>query len=123
MIIVYDITDRKSYNHVTKWLDDVRKSCDNSDVIIMLVGNKHDMRHIRCVETEEAKAFANANHVLFVETSARDCTNVKLAFNTVIENTIQARTMQEMNEKLPRSAGNVRLKQSTNKKKMGCCKT
>jgi len=125
VIIVYDITDRKSYNHVTKWLDDVRKSCDNSDVIIMLVGNKHDMRHVRCVETEEAEVFAAENQVLFLETSACDGTNVKLAFNTVIENTIQARTMQEMNEQLPRNhpGNHVRLKHNTTKKKRGCCKT
>ena len=50
----------------------------------MLVGNKSDLRHLRAVPTEEAKAFAELNGLSFIETSALDSTNVELAFHTIL---------------------------------------
>lgn len=54
------------------------------DIVIMLVGNKSDLRHLRAVPTEEAKAFAELNGLSFIETSALDSTNVELAFHTIL---------------------------------------
>ena len=51
----------------------------------MLVGNKSDLRHLRAVTTEEAKAFAEKNSLSFIETSALDSTNVELAFLTILK--------------------------------------
>jgi len=48
--------------------------------VIMLVGNKSDLRHLRAVPTEEAKEFASQNGLSFIETSALDASNVELAF-------------------------------------------
>ena len=48
--------------------------------MIMLVGNKSDLRHLRAVPTEEAKEFASQNGLSFIETSALDASNVELAF-------------------------------------------
>lgn len=50
----------------------------------MLVGNKSDLRHLRAVLTEEAKAFAEKNGLSFIETSALDSTNVDLAFQNIL---------------------------------------
>lgn len=46
----------------------------------MLVGNKSDLRHLRAVPTDDAKAFAAENGLSFIETSALDASNVELAF-------------------------------------------
>ena len=46
----------------------------------MLVGNKSDLRHLRAVPTEEARAYAERNQLSFIETSALDSTNVEAAF-------------------------------------------
>lgn len=51
---------------------------------IMLVGNKSDIRHLRAVPTEEAKAFAEENGLSFMETSAADASNVESAFQTIL---------------------------------------
>jgi len=48
--------------------------------VIMLVGNKSDLRHLRAVPTEEAKEFASQHGLSFIETSALDASNVELAF-------------------------------------------
>lgn len=46
----------------------------------MLVGNKCDLRHLRTVPTQEAKAFAESAQLHFIETSALDSTNVDEAY-------------------------------------------
>jgi len=43
----------------------------NPSIVIALSGNKLDLAEQRQVETEEAKAYADENGILFVETSAK----------------------------------------------------
>ena len=50
----------------------------------MLVGNKSDLRHLRVVASEDAKAFAEEKDIDFIETSALDQTNVETAFHNII---------------------------------------
>uniref|UniRef100_A0A8B9K8N8 Ras-related protein Rab-11B n=1 Tax=Astyanax mexicanus TaxID=7994 RepID=A0A8B9K8N8_ASTMX len=50
----------------------------------MLVGNKSDLRHLRAVPTDEARAFAEKNSLSFIETSALDSTNVEEAFKNIL---------------------------------------
>lgn len=50
----------------------------------MLVGNKSDLRHLRAVPTDEAKAFSAENGLSFIETSALDASNVEVAFQTIL---------------------------------------
>jgi Ras-related protein Rab-11A len=54
----------------------------------MLVGNKSDLRHLRAVPTEEAKAFAVENGLSFIETSALDASNVEMAFQNILTGTL-----------------------------------
>ena len=48
------------------------------------MGNKSDLRHLRAVPTDEAKAFAEKNNLSFIETSALDSTNVETAFHNIL---------------------------------------
>eukprot|EP01100_Stratorugosa_tubuloviscum_P007233 TRINITY_DN302_c0_g1_i1.p1 TRINITY_DN302_c0_g1~~TRINITY_DN302_c0_g1_i1.p1 ORF type:complete len:213 (-),score=94.43 TRINITY_DN302_c0_g1_i1:108-746(-) len=68
-LLVYDITSRDSYNHVSTWLTDA-KSLANSDIVIILVGNKTDLEADREVTYLEASRFAQENNLIFLETSA-----------------------------------------------------
>lgn len=56
-LIVYDITKQSSFDNVGRWLKELREHAD-SNIVIMLVGNKTDLLHLRAVSTEEAQAFA-----------------------------------------------------------------
>ena len=58
-LLVYDIAKHGTYVNVTRWLKELRDHAD-SNIVIMLVGNKSDLKHLRAVPTEEAKAFAGA---------------------------------------------------------------
>eukprot|EP00158_Paraphelidium_tribonemae_P000965 Partr_v1_DN23773_c0_g1_i1_m52894 putative member RAS oncogene family len=68
-LLVFDVTSRKSYDNIPRWLDDAR-SLASSDIVIVLVGNKSDLDASRVVTWNEASRFANSHDVLYVETSA-----------------------------------------------------
>ncbi|CAN7079749.1 unnamed protein product [Brassica oleracea var. botrytis] len=69
-LLVYDITRRETFNHLTNWLEDVRQHA-NPNMSIMLIGKKCDLAHKRAVSKEEGEQFANENGLLFLEASAR----------------------------------------------------
>uniref|UniRef100_A0A8C1WTA9 small monomeric GTPase n=1 Tax=Cyprinus carpio TaxID=7962 RepID=A0A8C1WTA9_CYPCA len=82
-LLVYDIAKHLTYENVERWLKELRDHAD-SNIVIMLVGNKSDLRHLRAVPTDEARAFAEKNGLSFLETSALDSTNVETAFQTIL---------------------------------------
>ena len=56
-LLVYDIAKHLTYENTERWLKELRDHADNN-IVIMLVGNKSDLRHLRAVPTDEAKAFS-----------------------------------------------------------------
>ncbi|PON86268.1 Basic helix-loop-helix transcription factor [Trema orientale] len=82
-MLVYDITKRQSFDHVARWLDELRGHADKN-IVIMLVGNKSDLGTLRAVPIEDAKEFAQRESLFFMETSALESTNVESAFLTVL---------------------------------------
>ena len=80
---MYDIAKHLTYENVDRWLKELRDHADNN-IIIMLVGNKSDLRHLRAVPTDEAKSFAEKNNLSFIETSALDSSNVEQAFQQIL---------------------------------------
>lgn len=81
-IVVYDITNRDSYNDVQKWLDYIREE-RGKDVLIILVGNKSDLKDkvVTSDEAEELSKKLGCN--LFIETSSKNGYNVKKLFKKV----------------------------------------
>jgi len=82
-LLVYDIAKHATYVNVTRWLKELRDHAD-TNIVIMLVGNKSDLKHLRAVPTDEAKAFSTENGLSFIETSALDASNVESAFQTIL---------------------------------------
>jgi len=82
-LLVYDIAKHSTYVNVTRWLKELRDHAD-TNIVIMLVGNKSDLRHLRAVPTEEASQFSAENGLSFIETSALDASNVESAFQTIL---------------------------------------
>ncbi|KAF9153248.1 hypothetical protein DFQ27_000964 [Actinomortierella ambigua] len=82
-LLLYDITQQGTFESVSRWLSEVREHAD-SNIIIMLVGNKSDLRHLRAIPTEDGKNFAEENGLMFIETSALDSTNVDVAFTDLL---------------------------------------
>ncbi|KAF7626917.1 hypothetical protein Mgra_00009670 [Meloidogyne graminicola] len=78
-LMVYDVTRRSTYNHLSSWLSDA-KTLTNPNTIIFLIGNKSDMEAQRDVTYEEAKDFADEHGLTFMECSAKTGENVEDAF-------------------------------------------
>jgi len=57
-LLVYDIAKHQTYENVTRWLKELRDHADQN-IVIALVGNKSDLKHLRAVPTDEAKEFAS----------------------------------------------------------------
>lgn len=70
-LLVYDISKHQTYENVTRWLKELRDHAD-ANIVIMLVGNKSDLRHLRAVPTEEAKAFASESALPAARCGARN---------------------------------------------------
>lgn len=83
-MLVYDVTKRQSFDHVARWVEELRAHADSS-IVIMLIGNKADLVELREVPTEDAVEFAESQGLFFFETSALSGENVEAAFSKVLE--------------------------------------
>ena len=70
---------RETFNHLTTWLEDARQH-SNSQMTIMLIGNKSDLESRRQVSKEEGENFAREHNLFYLETSAKTAANVEEAF-------------------------------------------
>lgn len=96
-LMTYDITKWRSFNNMQRWLTEL-KELSTLDVVLMLVGNKSDLTHLRSVSVKDAQDFADQNQMLFIEASALDATNVEQAFNLTIRK-VHRRQLREKNKK------------------------
>ena len=71
-LLVYDISKSLSFENVTRWLKELRDHAD-SNIVIMLVGNKTDQRHLRAVPTEDGKTFASTFRPSYWAAAAGRC--------------------------------------------------
>ena len=83
VVLVYDITNHETFRNIPRRLEEARKHVDPESVI-MLVGNKLDLRHLRTVDTGEGREYADQENISFIEASAADSTNVIDIFDSII---------------------------------------
>jgi len=88
-MIVFDITSKLSFEHVGRWLSEVREQ-SGPKAILLLVGNKSDLSGLRTVLMSDAIAYAASEHLAYIETSARDYMNIDEAFRQVILEIVDA---------------------------------
>ena len=119
-LLVYDITRRDTFTHVTKWLEEV-KSNSSKHICVILIGNKKDLEDKRQVTYEEGESFARENGLMFLETSAKTAFNVVEAFNLsaqAILNNIEKTGVDPTENK---NKMKIENKSQEPVKKGGCC--
>ena len=84
-LIVYDITNKKSFEELTNWIYSVNEANNNKNVIFGIAANKSDLYEQRVVNKKEGEEFAKNNNALFFETSAKDYDSVEYVFLTLSE--------------------------------------
>merc|ERR1712185_544013 len=128
-LLVYDITRRETFTHLTSWLEESRQHA-SPNMTIMLIGNKCDDEDKRAVSFEEGEAFAKQHGLLFLETSAKTAHNVEEAFfDTAKEifNKVQKGEFDFSNESHGVKVGitgnpvNIAQKENNNTSSGGCC--
>lgn len=83
-LLLFDLSNRDSFENVEKWLRDV-KDVAKEDVVLILLGNKSDLESKRQVTREEANDFAQRNNMKYFEVSAKTGDNVSEAINACVE--------------------------------------
>ena len=122
-LLVYDITRRDTFTHVTKWLEEV-KSNSSKSICVILIGNKKDLEDKRQVTYEEGESFAKENGLMFLETSAKTAYNVVEAFNLsaqAILNNIEKTGIDPTDNKSKVKLNNQTNNQPQGTAKTGCC--
>lgn len=79
VILVYDVTDRESFNNIANWINETRKHA-GTNIVKVLVGNKCDLTEARKVTTKEGQEYAEREKMLFFETSAKAKINIEETF-------------------------------------------
>lgn len=122
-MLVYDVTNRESFENLSKWMDETR-SYANDKISLILVGNKSDLESRRAVTYEQGFEFAKRHHMLFCEASAKNAQNIDLMFSQLTERIckrIESKEVDVTNESIGIKVGNQHYERPTEVKKRGCC--
>lgn len=125
VILVFDITDRKSFDQLPRWLRDARVEADPHCSVI-LVGNKSDLGDQRVVSTEEAEDFATQHELTYLETSAAENQNIEEVFMRAGADLLRKVASGEINagqaQPINQQGGGIQLSQNqeTETKKCNC---
>ena len=82
-LLVYDITNPKTFENLDKWLSDLKANAEEK-ISVVLIGNKSDLEEERQISIEQGKEKAAFFKLAFMETSALNGNNIEKAFNELI---------------------------------------
>ena len=109
-LLVFDLTSNNSFTNAQRWLSELREKSDDS-VVVLLVGNKSDLKESRKVPFEEASTWAEKMHLAYIETSALDGSNVEIAFCRLVQE-IYRQKKEEENDRTQNKFHNMKYESS-----------
>ena len=95
-MLTFDLTNRKTFEKLNSFLEETMSNA-SSNLVIMLVGNKSDLKDKREVTRDEANEFAERMNMLYIEVSAKTGENVQNAFNQLSEEIVRRIQRIEIN--------------------------
>ncbi|OHS94741.1 Ras-related protein Rab-4B [Tritrichomonas foetus] len=111
VILVFDLTDRKSFDDLNQWLNDIHALCD-PNAVVTLIGNKSDLTEQRTITSSEAESFAQLHQLTYFETSALGGDNIQEAFHRTA-----ASILRKNLQASPTEAASLQSNQGNS----GCC--
>nr|GMC46376.1 ras-related protein RABA1f [Ipomoea batatas] len=87
-LVLYDVTRLDTFENVERWLKELRDQSDEN-IVIMLVGNNANLRHLRVVSTKDAKAFATKEDTFFMVTSTLESLNVENVLTQILRKAVE----------------------------------
>ena len=88
ILIVYDVSDKKSFNHIKDWLEDINKFTDNNP-IKLIIGNKCDLVNQKQVTEEDKKLLKKQTGIDIIETSAKNSFKITDAMEMITKKLIE----------------------------------
>ena len=124
VLLIFDLTNKRSFEKLDFWLEDLSNSCSGEPIVI-LIGNKNDLKDSREVNKEEALKFAKLKGLPYFETSALTGENVEEIFKE-ISNKLIKRAKERKSDREEVNFDNVFLGKldapmPSNKKRSGTC--
>ena len=128
VILVYDVTNRTSFNNIGQWLKSCREHTDRDKTSVILIGNKIDLDATREVSEMEGRDYAEQHGIIFMETSALDNRGgcIDTAFYLLVSDVIPKYDIPEADvpSHIKRVSGvplDDALVKGTPREKKGCC--
>ena len=84
IILVYDITNKNSFESLNKWYEEIKNHINIDNVIICVAANKSDLYTEEEVSLDTAKEYCNTINSLLIETTAIDYDSINNLFNTIV---------------------------------------
>ena len=118
--VVYDITNKNSFQSVDKWIKDLKTNGDEK-IIIILIGNKNDLENERQIKKEEGELKAKELEIGFMETSALTGNNVIEAFELLLNEIYEKTPIDENNDDVYENEQHIELNTNDTEKNSYCC--
>lgn len=118
IILVYDVTDERTFKNIKTWFNTVSEHA-NDDAQLLLVGNKSDM-DTRVVTTEQGETLAKELGIPFVESSAKEDSNVDEIFFTLAK-LIQEKVDSNQVNNAENGRDGININTSSSSSKSNCC--
>ena len=121
LLVVFDLTKKESYDHIRSWINEAKENNDKLKTI--LIGNKLDLKDERIVTNEVAKQFAEKNNLKYIETSAKDGTNINESFQAIIDLLFDGKSSEEILHEFTKQDSSLSVVDDSMevKKKKACC--
>ncbi len=108
IILVYDISDKITFDNLKEWIKTVKKNADSS-VEIVIVANKTDLE--KQVSTEQGKSFALENSIDYIETSAKSGSCIHELFDLIVHNILKKEVSVDKKDESPKLMHETKIKQ------------
>ena len=121
LLVVFDLTKKESYDHIRIWINEAKENNDKLKTI--LIGNKLDLKDERIVAIDVAKQFAEKNNLKYIETSAKDGTNINESFQAIIDLLFDGKSSEEILHEFTKQDSSLSVVDDSMevKKKKACC--
>ena len=125
IILMFDISDKRSFSNLEGWLEDIKENSIKDDVSIVIVGNKTDLK-FRNIKHETAVEFCKTNGITYCETSSKEGLNIESPFETVTKEIIEKKKIIKKynnNDDTEKILVNKKkdIKEQKREKELKCC--
>ncbi|CCI46323.1 unnamed protein product [Albugo candida] len=98
IVLVYDVTDKRGFDNVEYWMNNIRQFSSPHLPAMLLVGNKIDLSN-RSVPSRDGEAIAKQYNCRFIETSAKTSENINDALETIARDALIMSVNPELTQK------------------------